>query len=194
MKKIYLVKKNPSIDSKDNWIIMNGYDFATFLKTPQGVSRKDCFGKLLSCSEDDSVIIIECSAERAAEIDRENKKKTYKDRIAEEDNIELYSYSHHYNDDTEESGEDLLVDSETCVEDEAIALMRSKALKEAIRLLPDNERKLICALYSPYHPVTEAMYAKAQNTSRSSVNALKRKSLGHLKKFLENNPYFFTAF
>lgn len=194
MKKIYLVKKNPAIDSKDNWIIMNGYDFAAFLKTPQGMSRKDNFGKLLSCSEDDSVIIIECSVDDVAEIDRENKKRIYKERTAEEDNVELFSYSHHYNDDTEESGEDLLVDSETCVEDEAIALMRSTALKEAIRLLPDDERKLICAIYSPYHPVTESLYAKTQNTSRSAVNALKRKALGHLKTILEKNQYFFTAF
>ena len=47
MKKIYLVKKDPEKPaSKDNWIIMNSYEFAMFLKTPEGEKRKSAFRSL----------------------------------------------------------------------------------------------------------------------------------------------------
>lgn len=37
MKKIYLVKKNPEKPAgRENWIVMNSYDFAMFMKTPEG--------------------------------------------------------------------------------------------------------------------------------------------------------------
>lgn len=37
MKNIYLVKKNPEMEvSDENWIVMNAYEFAMFLKTPDG--------------------------------------------------------------------------------------------------------------------------------------------------------------
>ena len=36
MKKIYLVKKDPAKEGQDNWITMNGYEFAMFMKTPKG--------------------------------------------------------------------------------------------------------------------------------------------------------------
>lgn len=194
MKKTYLVKKDPALNTEDNWIFMNGYEFAMFLKTPEGVSRKGNFGWLSPCSEDDVAIIIECSPVEAAKIDRENKRNDYKEKQAEEENIEVISYSSFYNDETEESGEDQLEDTEANVEEAAALIMRKKALKKAIELLPEDERHLISALYSPFHSMTETMYAKAENTTRSAVNALKRKALAHLREILEKNPYFFTAF
>ena len=41
MKKIFLVKKNPNMpESEDNWIMMNSYEFAMFIK----YSKTESFG------------------------------------------------------------------------------------------------------------------------------------------------------
>lgn len=63
MKKIYLVKKDPAAEGQDNWITMNGYEFAMFMKTPEGQARKDNFGQLDACSEDDNIIVMEAYLE-----------------------------------------------------------------------------------------------------------------------------------
>lgn len=73
MKKTYLVKKDPNLPgSDDNWIIMNGYEFAMFMQTEEGKNRKNNFGRLDAASENDSAIIIECGQSIAKELQRDH--------------------------------------------------------------------------------------------------------------------------
>lgn len=41
MKKVYLVKKNPEMPAgRDNWIVMNSYEFYKFMETTEGKKRR----------------------------------------------------------------------------------------------------------------------------------------------------------
>ena len=81
MKKVYLVKKDPSQpESRDNWIVMNSYEFAMFMKTPEGRKRSNNFGRLNGCDDDDVIIIVECGKENAREWKREKERNDYWDK------------------------------------------------------------------------------------------------------------------
>ena len=56
MKRTFLVKKDPTKDSQDNWLIMNYAQYAQWRKTDEGRSREILFGKFEACSDDDTVI------------------------------------------------------------------------------------------------------------------------------------------
>ena len=58
MKKIYMVKKNPNMpESEDNWIMMNGYEFARFMETEEGQRRKKNFAQIDACGEEDVIYV-----------------------------------------------------------------------------------------------------------------------------------------
>lgn len=56
MKRTFLVKKDPTIEAQDNWLIMDYRQYAAWRETDEGKNREIVFGKFEACSEDDSII------------------------------------------------------------------------------------------------------------------------------------------
>ena len=55
-----MVKKNPNMpESEDNWIMMNGYEFARFMETEEGQRRKKNFAQIDACGEEDVIYVVE---------------------------------------------------------------------------------------------------------------------------------------
>ena len=61
MKRTFLVKKDPTIEAQDNWLIMDYRQYAAWRETDEGKNREIVFGKFEACSEDDSIIFMECN-------------------------------------------------------------------------------------------------------------------------------------
>ena len=61
MKRTFLVKKDPTIEAQDNWLIMDYRQYAAWRETDEGKKRKIVFGKFEACSDDDSIIFMECN-------------------------------------------------------------------------------------------------------------------------------------
>jgi DNA-directed RNA polymerase specialized sigma subunit len=85
-----------------------------------------------------------------------------------------------------EAGEDYAGNGEA-VEDAALRILTEDNLREAVRLLTEDERALIGALFfaNGGAGMTEREYAKLKGVSQQSVNERKRRILGKLKKILD---------
>ena len=46
MKRTFLVKKDPTIEAQDNWLIMDYRQYAAWRETDEGKNREIVFGKL----------------------------------------------------------------------------------------------------------------------------------------------------
>ena len=184
MKKVYLVKKDPSQpESKDNWIVMNSREFAMFLKTPEGQTRKKNFGQLNGCDEDDVIIIAECGEESAIEWKRERDRSDYCDRNKQSSPFAFFSV-----DAKNEKGLDgvgILADPACNVELEIILKISIEELRKAVSKLSDDERELIQRLFLDEEPVPERVYGEQRGLSQQAVNNRKARILEKLKKMLD---------
>lgn len=70
MKRTFLVKKDPTIEAQDNWLIMDYRQYAAWRETDEGKDREIVFGKFEACSDDDSIIFMECNAKASKELKR----------------------------------------------------------------------------------------------------------------------------
>ena len=183
MKKVYLVKKDPSQpESRDNWIVMNSYEFAMFMKTPEGRKRSNNFGRLSGCDDDDVIIIVECGKENAREWKRERERNDYWDK----------KYSSLYTmfslDERNEEGIDehrTLEDQDCNVELEIVLKITLEDLRKAVSKLSDDERELIQRLFLDEEPVPERVYGEQHGLSQQAVNTRKVKIREKLKKMLD---------
>lgn len=186
MKKLYLVKKdtNKPADAK-NWLIMNSYEFAMFIQTPEGQARKDCFGPLDACSFDDYQIFAECGKEAAIRWRAEKDATDYLREWEEKSGIKTLSYQYILCDENEDSAEGLLVDEECNVELYVVKKVEAEELHRAIAKLSPDERKLITSLFLIDKPMSELEYAEKINGKQTTVGYQKRKILAKLKKMLQ---------
>ena len=198
MKKIYLVKKDPAAEGQDNWITMNGYEFAMFMKTPEGQARRLEFGRLNACDEKDCIYIIECGHETAKKWDRERKKQEYGQDKDEEEGYIVFSYHQIVFEDEDMTGEDILEDTETNVEEDAIRMMQNQSLHQLVSKLEDDEQAVINALFLSHAPLTEKAFADLHGLDRDVVHTIKRRALRRLKVLCEKYsvfpPHFDTEF
>ena len=130
MKKVYLVKKNPEMPAgRDNWIVMNSYEFYKFMETTEGKTRRPNFGQLDGCDVDDVIIIAECGEETAAKWRSEKDRHDYLAEAKEKLGYKTFSYHAIASEDGEDlTGEDLVQDEETDVEKTVIKLYVTKRL------------------------------------------------------------------
>ena len=184
MKKIYLVKKDPAAEGQDNWITMNGYEFAMFMKTPEGQARKDNFGQLDACSEDDNIIVMECGAEKAKEWRADKDRRDYLKECENASGFITFSYSAIYSEEGEISGEDMLPDDSCDIEEEIVHKMLLQEMRKAISSLTAEEIELINALFLDENPLTEGEFAALHNEKRSTVNSRKYAVLRKLKNIM----------
>lgn len=156
MRKIYLVKKDPAKDGQDNWITMNGYEFAMFMKTLEGQARKDGFGQIDACGSDDNIIVMECGAEIARKWRAEKDRHDYLVEKEIASGITTFSYSSIYSEDEDVTGEDMLRDENCNVEEIAVLNLQIEELQSAINMLQEQERNVIqhCSCLQHHLPKT----------------------------------------
>lgn len=183
--KTYLVKKDINKpDARDNWIIMNGYEFARFMETEEGQRRKKNFAKLDHCDERDDAIIVECGEKKAREWERERLRELY--RVCANSKHPTISYDYHMPCKEACCGDDFIADPVADVEEIVISNQKLSYLQEAIQLLTAKEKDLIMRLFLNEKTLTEQEYADACGIYQSSAHERKVRTLLKLKKILKN--------
>ena len=186
MKKLFLVKKNPELpEGKDNWIVMNGHEFAMFMKTPEGKERRNNFGQLDACDNTDTIIIAECGQEKAKEWRVEKDRHDYLIEAKEKAGYTTFSYHSVETDNGDDLvGDDLICDEVTNVEDTVTTHIMKEKLREAMTYLNGDECHLIEKMFLSDNPMTETEYGKLIQKSRTAVRHRKFRILNKLKVYL----------
>lgn len=188
MKNIYLVKKNPEMEiSNENWIVMNAYEFAMFLKTPDGERRKDNFGKLPNnCRDAEYTIYAECGIQTAKEWKSEQNNYDYLNRKQKESGIITVSYQALTTEDEDCSGDDVLADESENVELYVLRKMTLEELRKAISKLSEYEKELVVCLFLLEKPMTAKSFADLKGTDPRNIINHKKRVLLKLKNMLES--------
>ena len=121
MKRTFLVKKDPTIEAQDNWLIMDYRQYAAWRETDEGKNREIVFGKFEACSEDDSIIFMECNEKVSKELKKDCHRKQYIRSRDAETPFQVMSYSTMTFQESEIYGEDVLEDTECNVEESVMA-------------------------------------------------------------------------
>lgn len=184
MKKIYMVKKNPNmLDNEDNWIMMNGFEFAMFMKTEEGQRRKNNFAQLDACSEDDDIYIVECGEERAKEWRAEKDAHDYLKECEAESGLETVSFNAVNMDGEEINLEDVFADPEIDMVVEVVQKVTLEALLDALIKLSRKNYELIYHLYLSDRPMKEKEYAEICECTQQAINYRKKQAIKKLKKY-----------
>ena len=185
MKKTFLVMTDPEKGAReDNWTIMNAFEFARFMETEEGQSRKERFERLDAASEDDTILYLECDREKAPEIKSERNRADYLRRKEESIGYELLSL-----DAPVATGEDegvltlldLLADEETDTEEMAYLAICRKELLPALSHLDPAELDLITALYISDEKKSLNSYAAESGVCRKVMRTRHAKAIRKLR-------------
>ena len=183
---IFLVKRDPGRPAGDgNWIRMDGRQFRSFLRTPEGQSRKGRFGIVDSCGRD-SLIVIETDGNTVCELRRQRNRNSYVKKnlrdALERHGMHIVSYGEEEN----ICGEAFLpVAAPLSVEETVEKDLEAELLRKAFGSLEREERMLIRYCVIGEEPVTEAMYGEITGRSREEVHAEKRRILRKLRREME---------
>ena len=135
MKRTFLVKKYPTIDAQDNWLIMDYRQYAAWRETDEGKNREIVFGKFEACSEDDSIIFMECNEKVSKELKKDCHRKQYIRSRDAETPFQVMSYSTMTFQESEIYGEDVLEDTECNVEESVMQRMDIERVRTALKML-----------------------------------------------------------
>ncbi|MBQ6481683.1 MAG: sigma-70 family RNA polymerase sigma factor [Anaerolineaceae bacterium] len=194
-KKICLVKKDPSLpDAPGNWIVMNGYEFCTFLKTPDGAQRKRNFVSMPPFDYDDPNdiwYIIEYSRrKRRKKAKSQENRAHYVKKNEFEYPLEIVSYSHMLDDGQEDDYEGLMIDPDCFVEDDAVDKLQWYEVLTAIDQLSEFDREVISSFYLCKIPETESEYAKRHRITQGSAHERKDRAIRNLRLIVcDQNMY-----
>ena len=184
MKKIYMVKKNPNMpESEDTWIMMNGYEFARFMETEEGKSRRKNFAQIDACGEEDDIYVVECGEERAKEWRSEKDAHDYLKECEAESGIETVSFNAFDSDGEEIDLEDIVADPESDVVAEVIQRATQEALVTALAKLSRKDYEVIYHLYLSDRPMTEEEYAEKCGCTQQAIHYRKKQAIKKLKKY-----------
>ena len=187
MKKIYLVKKDVHKPSGEgNWITMTPYEFAQFMKTPEGHKRRKCFAQLDGCEHDDYIIVAESEEILAREIRCEKKQRDYQNSIKKEMGYTVFSYNEQENSEEDLSGEELLEDESVNVSEEAIKNLMIQKMRLGLSILSKKELQLINEVYLSNTPISTNQYASKYGINPSTAYARLESALDKLNFFLKN--------
>lgn len=178
--KTYLVKKNVDLPGdNDNWIIMNGYEFAMFMETEDGQKRKKNFAKLERCDDNDYDIVIECDEETARTWECERLCRLYHRRLNAA--YTTISYDYPLLNDENCCGEDMIPDPSVNVEDAVSRSIMKEFLHEALALLNEEDEAILRLLYLSDNPVSAKEYGEMLGICESYVHKKKTEALKRLK-------------
>lgn len=167
MAKQYYIKKYPLTSGADiEWIAINGKDFYQLITFPAGKGR-------YFIDMDD--FMIEATE---AEYKDWRKEKNHSDYLREQEaQVQLLSLH-----DSEDDGQgDFVSDISASTEDQAMASILRKALKEALNSLDDESYTIIDALILAQDRKSERDLASEFGLSQKAINKRKHKILNHLK-------------
>lgn len=135
MKRTFWVMKDPTIEAQDNWLIMDYRQYAAWRETDEGRNREIVLGKLEACSDDDTVIFMECSEEASKELKKDCHRRQYiRDRNLET-SFQVMSYSTMTFHDADICGEDVLEDKDCNVEEEVVQSLDIERVRAALKAL-----------------------------------------------------------
>lgn len=143
MKRTFLVKKDPTIEAQDNWLIMDYRQYAAWRETDEGKDREIVFGKFEACSDDDSIIFMECNEKVSKELKKDCHRKQYIRSRDAETPFQVMSYSTMTFQESEIYGEDVLEDTECNVEESVMQRMDIERVRTALKMLAPEERAII---------------------------------------------------
>ena len=187
MIKIYLVKKDVNKPAGEgNWITMTPYEFAQFMKTPEGHERRKCFAQLDACDYDDDIIIADCDEQLAKIIRAEKDAHDYLMGIEKEIGYTVFSYNEQEGSEDDLNGEELLKDENVEVENEATKRIMIEKMMEGIQMLSEKELHLIKEVYLSDNPISANQYAQKYGISISTAYARLDTTLKKIKNFLNN--------
>jgi hypothetical protein len=186
--KTYLVKKDMHKPcAEDNWIIMNGYEFARFMETAEGQMRKKNFAKLNRCGGRDDDIIVECGTGTAREWERGRLRELY--RACANAAYASASFDRHSHGLECSCGEEDIADPDADVEKAVIRQFETERLYEALRRLSAEEMELVELLFLADETMTESEYAAFCGICQSTAHWRKGAVLAKLKIFLEESGF-----
>lgn len=188
MKKTFLVKKNPGLPgSEDNWTIMNGFDFAAFMKTEEGKSRSRSFGKLRGTGFDDEMIVIECGEAAAVKLKAENDHHKMLVENERESGVRTIGFDDICTDpENDADALETIADPDKDTEADAIGNLLKNKLYEGYWLLPEREREMIFRMYLSNDPESMRAYSKSKGLSVSTVQYRHKKALQFMKDYIKN--------
>ena len=186
MKRTFLVKKDLTGDGQDNWLIMSYGQYAEWRKTEEGRDREIVFGKLEACSDDDTVIFMECSEEASKELKKDCHRRQYiRDRNLET-SFQVMSYSTMTFHDADICGEDILEDKDCNVEEGIVQSLDIERVRAALKALTPEERDIIMNFYFSENPLSGEALAEKFATTKSSIYRRRDHALRKLKSILGN--------
>ena len=153
MKRTFLVKKDPTIEAQDNWLIMDYRQYAAWRETDEGKNREIVFGKFEACSEDDSIIFMECNEKVSKELKKDCHRKQYIRSRDAETPFQVMSYSTMTFQESEIYGEDVLEDTECNVEESVMQRMDIERVRTALKMLAPEERAIIQVFFFTESPI-----------------------------------------
>ena len=183
MKKIYLVKKDPSLPvSEENWILMDGCGFKAFLKTDEGQKRGRGMGRLDALDSGDACIFIECGEEEAKRWHRRRARRHY--RSVMETGVCLLDDLPCTEGDCAPAGTEP-ADPDCDVEETVLRRGDLESLRRALGSLSGEELNLIRDLFYRDPPLTLAVCAAALGVSPQALQKRKRRILRKLREKME---------
>ncbi len=186
MKRTFLVKKDPTIEAQDNWLIMDYRQYAAWRETDEGKNREIVFGKFEACSEDDSIIFMECNEKVNKELKKDCHRKQYIRNRDAETPFQVMSYSTMTFHDADICGEDVLEDKDCNVEEEVVQSLDIERVRAALKALPPEERDIIMNFYFSENPLSGEALAEKFATTKSSIYRRRDHALRKLKSILDN--------
>lgn len=184
MKRTFLVKKDPTIEAQDNWLIMDYRQYAAWRETDEGKNREIVFGKFEACSEDDSIIFMECNEKVSKELKKDCHRKQYIRSRDAETPFQVMSYSTMTIQESEIYGEDVLEDTECNVEESVMQRMDIERVRTALKILTTEERDIIMNFYFSENPLSGEALAEKFATTKSSIYRRRDHALRKLKSIL----------
>ena len=160
MKRTFLVKKDPTIEAQDNWLIMDYRQYAAWRETDEGKNRKIVFGKFEACSEDDSIIFMECNEKVSKELKKDCHRKQYiRSRDAE---------------------------TPFQVMESVMQRMDIERVRTALKMLTPEERAIIQDFFFTESPIPVKELVEKYAMPKTSIYRKRDDALKKLKKILGN--------
>ena len=160
--------------------------YAAWRETDEGGNREIVFGKLEACSDDDTVIFMECSEETSKELKKDCHRRQYiRDRNLET-SFQVISYSTMTFHDADICGEDVLEDKDCNVEEEVVQSLDIERVRTALKALTPEERDIIMNFYFSENPLSGEALAEKFATTKSSIYRRRDHALRKLKSILGN--------
>ena len=175
-------------DGPDNWEKMSSYEFARFMETADGKSRKENIARVPGGESGEPIIYMEVDSQTAKEWKRENNRACYLQKTMNALGIEVISYNVSPNaEDWEVNGDALLENPDCHVEDDVLRSILTENMLDAMCHLSEIEQKVITHLYLSEDPMTEHEFEKAFGVKRCTVHYYKGNALEKLRKMLREN-------